>query len=141
MRNERRVGIVRALIYSDENIFSFFSAVISNIPISILLTVDKNITGNIVLYWVCFGSIILLSCTSAFLLLVFAIKKIRIKDVARKAYDEEVLRLGQSIEKLYQTHLEEEYEKNYKLLKVLFFSSVVCLFLTLVAIVGLWITK
>lgn len=141
MKNRKKRGMLKALIYSDENIFSFFSAVISNIPISLLLTLEKNIAGNVVLYWVCFSCVLLFSCASAFLLLLFAIKKIHIKEDARKAYDDELLRLGQSIEKLYQTHLEDEYDNHYKSLKSWFFSSISCLLIAVVAIVGLWITK
>ncbi len=141
MANDSKKKVWRSIIVADEYFSSFFSAIISNIPISLIVTVDKYSGKNKVGYWICFACAIVFSCISAIVLLSFSITKVHIKDKARKAYDDDIYKVGQSIERLYQTHLEEEYDKKYICLSVLFVVSMVCLLVALGALMGLWLIK
>ena len=121
--------MIRKLLIIDDNLLSFLCGIISNIPISIILTVTRygeTLLDNINFYiWiVAFIFSVALTC-SAFM---FTLRKIKIQKELEKSTPVD-----------RSTNLENLYKKNKSYLRISIWLIFIFAFVLILSIIALWI--
>ena len=124
----------------NENWFSFFSGVVANVPITLLLTFDKNASNGHV-FWPLFICLIFAAISAMFFSLLLAIEKINIKEKAKDEYDTYVMTGKIDVPKIYDILLKTKYLESRKRIHWFMICFLISIGLTIAIIIPLWIFK
>lgn len=128
--------IIKIIKTNSENWVSFLSGIFSNVPITLLLMLNKP-TSNW-LYWLFYALTIFISIALVVFSILLTIKIINIKEVAKERYDQYIAEKKSIAPIKYAFYLKEECDKKAKSIMVICITAIIC-FISLVAlIVALW---
>lgn len=131
--------IVKIINNGNENWFSFLSGIFANIPISLLLTIDKSTT--LWYYWFIYIASIFISIILVVLSIIVTIKMIVIKEKAKNAYEQYIDAAKILIPGKYDDCLKEIAKSNSRSVYLCIVFGAICIGLLLACIIVLWIIK
>lgn len=138
-KSDKSNFIVKIINSGNENWFSFLSGIFANIPITLLLTIDKSTT--LWYYWLIYIISIFISIALVGLSIIVTIKMINIKEKAKDAYDQYIDDAKILIPGKYDDCLKEIAKSESRHISLCIIFGIICFGLLLASIVGLWIIK
>ena len=131
--------IFKIINNGNENWFSFLSGIFANIPITLLLTIDKSAT--LWYYWLIYIASIFISIALVILSIIVTIKMMNIKERAKDAYDQYIDNAKILIPGKYDDCLKDIARSESRSISLYILLGVICIGLLLASIIGLWIIK
>ena len=141
MKNNSKKTLLQKMIEDiNENWFSFFSGILANIPISLLLTFQRIGETAVeqwlyTLQWIAFAfSVVTVICAFS-----FTIKKVEINKNAQKKYEQWVASNNTQSLAMEERLLHDEFLHNVKGLRRIVFAFIVFTLLTVGTLIAMWI--
>lgn len=131
--------IVKIINNGNENWFSFLSGIFANIPITLLLTIDK--TSTLWYYWVIYSGSIVISTILMTISIIITIKMMNIKERAKNAYEQYIDEAKILIPGKYDDCLKDIARSESRNILLYVILGIVCICLLLASIIGLWVIK